>query len=167
MLTKMRESHDSGRTTSACLTSKDMLDIHGLVAEFCLRNDRPEFGVVGDLFMPDATLRLGALTLEGRDAIASFFIERNARHAAISRVTRHVCGAIAIRPTGPDRAEIHTGLLVFAGVGVLPLVSEAPSTIGDFDAVCVRDPEGNWRFASRVSIPIFLSPRASDYLRSS
>jgi hypothetical protein len=139
--------------------------VNWLVTEFCLRNDRPEFGSVAELFKIDGVLQLGPLRIEGRAAIAEFFAKRNATHAQIGRITRHVCGPVALREVSPGVVEAHAALIVFAGVGALPLPSEPPSTVADFDCVCERNERGEWQFAERTASVIFISNKASSYLR--
>jgi hypothetical protein len=59
-------------------TTETVAGVNWLVTEFCLRNDRPEFGSVAELFKVDGVLQLGPLRIEGRAAIAAFFTKRNA-----------------------------------------------------------------------------------------
>lgn len=128
-----------------------------LVTEYFLRTDRPEFGCVADLFDPQGVLELGPLKIEGRDAIAAFFAERNPAQAASRRLTRHSCGPVALRATSTAAVmEAHSTVIVFAGVGAVPLPSEPPSSIADFDDVCARDEHGEWRFLSRKATILFL-----------
>jgi hypothetical protein len=146
-------------------TAETVAGVSWLVTEFCLRNDRPEFGSVAELFKIDGVLQLGPLRIEGREAIAAFFAKRNATHAQIGRITRHICGPVALREISPGVVDAHAALLVFAGVGALPLPSEAPSTVADFDCICERNERGEWQFAERKATVLFISDKASSYLR--
>ena len=136
-----------------------------LVSEYFLRTDRPDFGDVAELFLPEATLELGAMTLTGLSAISSFFNERNVKQAESGRFTRHLCGPLTLRATSPDRMQIHAVVAVFAASGDLPLPSAPPSTIVDFDDLCERDAAGTWRFARRKATLIFTGAAAPAFAK--
>jgi hypothetical protein len=110
-------------------------------------------------------LELGTLKLEGREGIDAFFADRNAGKAATARITRHVCGPLALRPKSETIVEAHCALLVFAGAGSFPLPSEPPSTVADVDCTCQRDASGEWRFIHRKATPLFFSDKASYYAK--
>lgn len=136
-----------------------------LVTEYFLRTDRPEFGDVAELFMPDGVLQLGATTIEGRDAIAAFFAERNGIQAASGRTTRHFSGPLAFRAHVSGAVKAHATVIVFAGTGALPLMSGPPSNIVDFDDVFARDQHGAWRFTRRKVTALFAGANAPSFAR--
>ena len=140
-------------------------EVSRLVSEYFLRTDRPEFGSVAELFKPDGTLELGALILSGSEAIAAFFVERNAQQSVSGRKTRHLCGPLTLRMSSPDVIELYAMVAVFSASGVVPLPSALPSTIVDFDDVCERDLTGVWRFARRKATLIFASAAAPAFAK--
>ncbi len=137
-----------------------------LVAEYFLRTDRPEFGCVAELFDVQGVLQLGPLRLEGRDALAAFFAQRNSAQAASGRLTRHFSGPLALRAASSGAVvEAYSSVAVFAGVGTMPLPSEPPSSIVDFDDVCALDERGEWRFLSRKATILFLGANPPVFAR--
>jgi len=143
----------------------EMSDLLELAARYwaCADGDCPE--IIGDLFTEDAQLQLGTLTLSGRAAIERFFSEREAAQRAALRTTRHVCSNHRVVGRVDDRVILCSTVLVFAGVGAIPLQSGVPTGIADFRDDCVRSPQGGWRFARRVGLSIFVGPGAATFAR--
>ena len=117
------------------------------------------------LFIPEGVLTLGKLELQGRDAIAKFFTEREAQNKQSGRVTRHVAGSRSVELTGADSAVLRSVVLVFAGSGELPVEAGAPSTIADVTDHCVRHHNNFWLFQSRVVKPVFVGAGAAKFAR--
>lgn len=146
------------------VSAEDAAEIQSLVAAYFQRTDRPSERAVADLFAPDGALILGPLRLEGRQAIATFFANRNTEQAETGRVTRHVHGGIELLARGIDCIEGHSATLVFAGTGVTPLPSALPTTICDFDDVYVRN-DGNWLFQERRATVVFTGAGAATFAK--
>lgn len=119
---------------------------------------------VADLFTADARLVLGSLTVSGRDEIERFFAGRDALHRSSGRTTRHLACNHRFSVLDQTRVRVRSTVVVYAGVGALPLDSGAPSGIADFDDVCVRTPE-RWRFAQRIARTVFVGPGAATFAR--
>lgn len=117
------------------------------------------------LFIPEGVLTLGKLELQGRDAIAKFFTEREAQNKQSDRATRHVAGSRSVELTGKASAVLRSVVLVFAGSGELPLEAGAPSTIADVMDHCVRHHDNAWLFQSRIVKPIFVGAGAAKFAR--
>ncbi|MGF6876913.1 nuclear transport factor 2 family protein [Paraburkholderia sp. MM5477-R1] len=117
------------------------------------------------LFIANGMLALGNLELQGRDAIAKFFADRETQNKASGRVTRHVAGSRAIEMTNADSAVLRSVVLVFAGSGEFPLEAGAPSTIADVTDRCVRHNGNSWHFQSRIVKPVFVGAGAAKFAR--
>ena len=118
-----------------------------------------------ELFIPEGVLTLGNLELQGRDAIAKFFAEREAQNKASGRVTRHVAGSRSVELTGAGSAVLRSVVVVFAGSGELPLEAGAPSTIADVTDYCVKHDNNTWLFQSRIVKPVFVGAGAAKFAR--
>ena len=117
------------------------------------------------LFTEDGLLTLGSLSLTGRIAIREFFRQREETMRTAGRTTRHAACTFLVIPAGDGRATIRSTVLVFSGIGALPLPAAAPSGIADFTDVCVRNAAGRWQFASRVGRTVFIGAEAPSFAR--
>ena len=122
-------------------------------------------GGIGDFFTPDGVLTLGSLALTGRAAIERFFHERDASMRADGRTTRHAACNLLVTALDDREATIQSTVLVYSGIGALPLPTKLPAGIADFSDVCVRDAAGRWRFASRNGRTVFTGPDAPSFAR--
>jgi hypothetical protein len=148
------------------LSAEVDLELRNHVAEYWARVDRR--GSVRDcesFFTPDATMVLGTLRICGRTALATFFQERDARETAQGRTTRHVVANMRTRALEADRAVVDATVLVFAGVGEWPLPAEAPTGLGDFSFVCVRDADAGWLFEAITAESVFAGASAPAFAR--
>jgi hypothetical protein len=136
-----------------------------LAGEYWSRADSVQRLSVSELFAEAGVLVLGSLRLSGRDAIDSFFREREASQRQSGRVTRHFTANFVATVAGPDRARVHSTVLVFSGAGVLPLPCAAPSGIADFEDLCVRDTAAGWRFEQRIGRTVFVGAGAPSFAR--
>ncbi|WP_321821582.1 MULTISPECIES: nuclear transport factor 2 family protein [unclassified Burkholderia] len=117
------------------------------------------------LFIAEGVLTLGNLELQGRDAIAKFFADRETQNKASGRVTRHVAGPRTVELTGAESAVLRSVVLVFAGSGELPLEAGVPSTIADVTDHCVKHDKNSWLFQSRIVKPVFVGAGAAKFAR--
>ena len=125
------------------------------------RLDGREATPASEIFEPEAEFRIGALRLNGSDAIEQFLVRRNTDNP--DRVTRHVCTNFDATVRG-DEAWVKSVVTVYAGVGKLPLASADPTTIADIEDHCVRGADGRWRYARRSMEVIFISEGAGQFL---
>jgi hypothetical protein len=136
------------------------LAIRSLLARFAWTIDRDGGRGMGGFFTEDAVLYLPnpgdelrpTLALRGRVAIAARWEGR-----AASIVTRHVGVNCDIRFLDEARATARSVGLGFRydGEGLGPPV---PAVVADYDDVCVRCEDGEWRFRERRITPVFLDP---------
>jgi hypothetical protein len=147
------------------VSAEDLLSLMHLAAEYWLRADGVRRLPVGELFADSGVLVLGSLRLSSRNAIESFFAQREAAQQASGRVTRHVATNHVATVIGPDRARMRSTVLVFSGEGSLPLPSAAPSGIADFEDICVRTPTAGWQFEERLGRTVFIGAGAPSFAR--
>jgi hypothetical protein len=147
------------------LDAETALALQQLAARYWARTDGQTTEPIGDLFTVDARFQLGTLLLEGRAAIETFFRHRDAAQQQARRTTCHLATNMRLTATAPDRITVHSTVLVHAGIGELPLPSTAPAGIAWFTDVCVREPDGCWRFSQRDARPVFAGPDASSFAR--
>lgn len=150
---------------SPALSDRDLIDLQQLAGLYWALADGTEPIAVRDLFVEDGVLELGALRLEGADAIDAFFREREAEQRESGRTTRHFATGFLALPLGPDMARIRSNVMVFSGSGELPLVVGLPSGIADFEDACVRSPSGRWRYRRRVGRTVFIGEGAPRFAR--
>jgi len=142
-------------------------ELLALNADYWARVDVTVDDPIDMLFTEDGRMAIGTgLDLRGREAIRSFFDKRNAEQAAAGRRTRHVHTNLYVEPLGADRAKARSMIVVFAGVGALPLPASAPTAIADVEDICVRGPDGRWRFETRMLQPIFIGAGAAGFVKS-
>jgi hypothetical protein len=147
------------------IATEDMIALQQLEASYWALADGTEKVAINDLFHEDGVLELGALKLEGADAIAAFFEERAVSGRASDRITRHFAtNFIAVR-LDENSIRLRSNVMVFSGSGALPLDAGPPSNIGDFEAVCVRSVAGHWRFLRKTGRTIFVGPGAAKFAR--
>lgn len=158
------ENDAAATTADAAVSGDDAVAIQSLIAAYFQRTDRPGARPVADLFAPDGALILGPMRVEGREAIAAFFAQRNAEQGEAGRITRHVSGGIELVSIAKDRVGGHSTTLVFAGVGSMPLPSALPTTICDFDDIYVRGPAG-WLFQERRASVVFTGAGAASFAK--
>ncbi|WP_375202243.1 DODA-type extradiol aromatic ring-opening family dioxygenase [Hyphococcus sp.] len=142
-------------------------EVRRLVQQYWARVDRQPGAEkdFADFFSEDAVMRLAALTLSGREQIVDFLRKRETANEAQKRVTRHVVSNYRMSLTGDRTARLHATLQVYAGAGTLPLPSEAPSGVGDFEFHCARTPDGTWRIVKIEGDSIFAGDAAPAFAK--
>jgi hypothetical protein len=135
-----------------------------LSAAYWLCADHAAAGIE-TLFTENGLLTLGTLALTGRTAIREFFEQRELRMRSAGRTTRHAACTLLVTPTAEGHATVRSTVLVFSGIGTLPLPAAAPSGIADFTDVCVRNVAGRWQFASRIGRTVFIGAEAPSFAR--
>ncbi len=143
----------------------DLVRLIHLTSEYWLRADGVRQLPCCELFAESGELVLGSMHLSGRDAIDTFFRQREAAQRASGRVTRHVGANHVATAAGPGRVRMQSTVLVFSGEGSPPLPSSAPSGIADFEDICIHTPEGNWLFEKRVGRTVFIGAGAPSFAR--
>jgi hypothetical protein len=143
----------------------DFMELQQLAADYWARADGDIGRTMEDLFTEDAVLVLGALHLSGRAEIGRFFDERDATQLANQRTTRHIGCNHRVSLIGENRALVRSTVLVYVGVGPLPLESGAPAGIADFEDICVRGRLRPWLFARRAGRTVFVGPGAASFAR--
>lgn len=141
-------------------------EIAALNADYWARVDQRVEAPVAELYVVDGQFIAGSLELTGQPAIAQFFAERNRAQLESGRMTRHLHVNLHVDADGAAPASCRSTVVVFAGVGQVPLPMEGPSTIADVEDVLVRDTDGQWRFVSRRLTPVFVGPNAAAFVRS-
>jgi SnoaL-like domain len=147
------------------ITPQEMFGLQQLAARYWARADGEMTESLSGLFTVDAELVLGKLVLSGRDAIEKFFEERDALHRATQRTTRHFFSNLRIIDRQEGRVTLRSNVIVYAGKGSLPLESNAPAGIADFEDVCVRQGVDGWIYARRAAISIFLGAEAAAFAK--
>ncbi len=143
----------------------DWVMLHQLTAKYWSRVDRTSDRPVHELYTEDGEMLIGTLEKRGQAEIAQFFADREIAEATVGRRTRHIMSGFFVEADGLDAAILRSTILVFAGVGELPLASAPPSSIGDFIDRCVRCSDGNWRFAQRHGRIVFAGANAAPFAR--
>lgn len=142
-----------------------VLDLQRLAADYWARADGDLEQSIEALFTEDARLVVGSLELHGRSAIDKFFRERDATQQSAQRTTRHIACNHRMTDAGEGRVLVRSTVLVYVGIGTLPLPSAAPAGIADFEDLCERDASGRWRFARRTGSTVFVGAGAASFAR--
>lgn len=147
------------------LSAQDLADLQQLAARYWALADLLEDVPLADLFEAGATFDLGTLKFEGLAAIEAFFADRAKGMRESERTTRHVATNFLALPDAPDRVRVRSIALVYAANGALPLEAGAPSGIADFEDICRRQPDGQWRYHYRNGRTVFVGPNAASFAR--
>ena len=139
--------------------------LQALNAEYWCRVDRVDDAPVDDLYLEDGVMHIGALRCEGRDAIRSFFVERNAKEREAQRTTRHCASSLAITELSAHSWRVRSTVQVLSGNGDWPLQSAPPSSVADFDDTVVQRTDGSLRYASRTARAVFVGAGAAAFAR--
>src|SRR5688500_15129999 len=118
---------DSQARGSLELAVADELALRQLASRYWALADGTEPVEVGELFTSDGMLELGSLRLEGVDAIAGFFAERERANAEAGRITRHFASGFLAMPRSADEVRVRSTVAVFAGHGEMPIELTLPS----------------------------------------
>jgi len=144
-----------------------LLELQALINEYWATVDRiPDVRRSSASFYTDAgEMHLGSLQVRGRDALEAFFTRRNETEIANKRTTRHLAANFRIHDADDTHATVVTLVLVYSGIGEIPLPSDAPSAVGDFTFVCERDPHAGWRFAKVMGSSVFVGAGAPNFAK--
>lgn len=105
-------------------------------------------------YTEDAVFHGSKSTYRGRSEIAAFYRWREERGA---RQAVHAFANLRVVQLSETEAESTWYLLLYAGDGPAPLQSGAPNLVALMTDSLVRQPDGNWLYASRRFSPIFES----------
>ena len=139
--------------------------LHAMNAEYWCRVDRVREAPVDQLYVDDGKMHIGTLRCDGRTAIRAFFVDRNAKELEAQRTTRHTSSALTIAELEPARWRIHSTVQVLSGNGEWPIASAPPSSVGDFEDIVVRLPDGQWLYESRSARIVFAGAGAATFAR--
>jgi hypothetical protein len=131
-----------------------------LIVEYCRRVDFGEAARIADLFTEDGTWEGVELFLDGREAIRTWFTERQGLER---RVSRHVCTNIGVELTSETEATTLCYLINYRrdrpeGDLSLPVAGDIPKFVGECRDAFRRTDDG-WRFTSRKVELAFVRPR--------
>jgi len=125
--------------------------IEALNAEFAWLIDHCDGAGLEGLFTTDGVYDMSNRVFRSRDQIKGFYDARKARGR---RAARHVFSNLHVMMQGSDRATGTTVLTLYACDGDPPYPTEA-ILIADYNDVYVREGARQWRYESRVIVPVF------------
>lgn len=126
-------------------------EIETLIASFAWRIDHVNGEGVADLFTPGGIYAFDGWAAEGREQIAGFYAQRQARG---ERTSRHVFTNLHLRTATDDRAAGTCVLTLHAADGPPPHPL-SPLLVADYDDVYVRGADRVWRFERRSARLLF------------
>jgi hypothetical protein len=109
-----------------------------------------------EFFTADGSYSTSQKTRRGRDAIRAFYTDRHDRG---DRIARHLIHNFHVTVLDADHATAEWTMCLYAADGVAPLLSEPPILIGAVRDECRREADGQWRYVSRVTTPLFKGSR--------
>jgi SnoaL-like domain len=125
--------------------------IEAINAEFAWLIDHCDGAGAEGLFTTEGVYDMSNRVFRGRDEIRGFYDARKARGR---RASRHVFSNLHVAMEGPGRATGTTVLTLYACDGDPPYPTQA-ILIADYNDVYVRDGTRQWRYESRVFVPVF------------
>jgi ketosteroid isomerase-like protein len=139
-----------GALTATQATARQAID--ALNTEFAYLIDHDHSEGVADLFTESGVQGvMGGQLVEGREAIRRSYAERKTRGV---RTARHLFTNLRLTFESESRVRGSTILLLFAVDGPPPHYAE-PLGVADYEDIYERDPNGRWRFVSRLIRPVF------------
>lgn len=113
---------------------------------------------VSRMFTEDGVFHAGpGEPLVGRAAIEGFYAWRQDRGA---RTSRHVITNFRADFEDERHATTHCVMMLLAADGVPVLESRPPIFVGDQIDRCVKSPDGQWRYAERRFVALFMGGAA-------
>ncbi len=107
-----------------------------------------------EFYLPDALYAVGNNRFEGSEKICAFY-ERRRRFG--NTTTRHLLGNIRIFSVDARHVRVVGVMSLYRADGRPPIRGvRPPAMIADFEAECVLDDDGAWRFQSHLVQPIFV-----------
>jgi hypothetical protein len=125
--------------------------IEAINAEFAWLIDHCDGAGAERLFTTDGVYDMSNRVFRGRNEIKGFYDARKSRGR---RAARHVFSNLHLTMEGPDRATGTTILTLYACDGDPPYPTQA-ILIADYNDVYVREGARQWRYESRVIVPVF------------
>ena len=108
-----------------------------------------------EFYLPNALYAVGNNRFEGVEKIRSFY-ERRRRLG--NTTTRHLVNNVRVFPDDERNVRAVGIMSLYRSDGRPPILGvRPPAMIADFEAQCVLDEEGSWRFRSHLVRPIFVS----------
>jgi hypothetical protein len=133
------------------------LEIDQLLTDFWYEVDHNWGANAPDYYTEDGVFTTsGGKPRVGREAIRAFYTSRRDRGA---RIARHVVTNLRVTAIDATTARADWILLLHAADGEPVLESEPPILIADVVDECVKCPDGQWRFRSRVITALFKGAR--------
>lgn len=144
-----------------------LVDLQTLISDYWASVDRiPDMNRSSASFYAElGEMHLGSLQVRGREALEAFFTKRNETEIANKRTTRHLVGNFRIHNADETHATVVTLVLVYSGIGEIPLPSQPPSAVGDFTFICERDPHAGWRFTKVMGSSVFIGAGAPNFAK--
>lgn len=105
-----------------------------------------------EFFTEDGVYTTSHKSRRGHDEIRGFYAGREAKGP---RVARHLIHNFHVIAEDNDHATAEWTMCLYADDGEAPLPSEPPILIGAVRDECVRGADGQWRYASRTTTPLF------------
>jgi hypothetical protein len=139
----------------AAVQAEVWVAVQSLIAEYWRRVDGLGDGPVEALFAEHGWMQYGPLRCEGREQIGRFYTGRARREAEAGSTTRHLFSNLLIEPLAAGRVRAVSTVCVMAGKGPLPLPSEPPAAVADFEDVLVETEPGVWRIEGRRASVVF------------
>lgn len=128
---------------AAALPAADRAAIERLLTDFAWHADHGDGSALAALFLPDATLHVGGLDLQGQQAIAD---DCRRRAAQPGRRTRHVWSNLRIELAGSSQVVASAIQVTYEQPGSDQATQVRVNDMADSFG---RDAEGRWRFATR------------------
>jgi len=127
--------------------------LNRLMANFWADVDENSGREAHEFYVPDGVYAIGNSRFEGREKIAAFYARR--RHGKI--MTRHVLSNLRGVGDVEPYARIMGIMSLYRAEGGSPFQgARPPAMIADFDARCVLDRDGQWRFKAHELRPFIV-----------
>jgi len=142
-------------------TAEESVQLTQLNSEYWHRVDHPGKEEVASLYAADGKMVFGEFRLNDRQAIQGFFQARNASVPA--RTTRHISTNLRFHRIDSRTIQVRSIVSVYAALGDLPLTAGAPTSVLDFEDLCIRS-DDRWLYQQRSGTAIFIGPGAAPFL---
>lgn len=147
------------------ITTEDLFAVNQLINDYWLRTDRVIDAPAAALYVEDGEMQIARLAKKGRAEIATYYAERRAEEDRSGRRTRHISSNLFVESADGKRIVVRFLVTVFSGRVPLPFAASAPSSMGDFRAVCRLDVDGQWRFEALQADAVLAGPDAPETVR--
>jgi hypothetical protein len=107
-----------------------------------------------EFYLPEALYVVGRNRFEGAEKIRAFYARRRQRG---NTTTRHLIDNLRVFRADAQYARTVGVMSLYRADGRPPFqLTRPPAMIADFEAQCVLDGDGIWRFQSHILRPIFV-----------